>query len=107
MKMTGVGAVLSAAHRDRETGTLHGHTWEVTAWVVAGRSALPHQDLLRIAISKLDHRELPTELAWGEDIAEWIADEMTLAGAAVLMVEVNRPAERIYAKWFANGFPRR
>jgi 6-pyruvoyl-tetrahydropterin synthase len=98
---TGVGGFFSAAHRDTRTGALHGHTWEVTAWVEAGRNAAVPQDWLALVLRQLDHHELPAELAWGEDIAAHIAHQMTLAGAVVQQVDVSRPAERIYARWVA------
>lgn len=30
---TGVGAIICAAHADRLTGIIHGHTYQVTSWV--------------------------------------------------------------------------
>lgn len=100
-KITGVGGVLSAAHRDKKTGALHGHTWEVTVWVESGCSALDHQDCLQRILSKLDHTELPMQLAWGEDIAEFVAHEMAKMGVSVVGVDVARSLERIYARWVA------
>ena len=90
---SGAGAILSVAHHD-EAGRLHGHTYEVIAWVAdGGGDALDLQRELVRVCSDLDHKVLPQELARAEAIAAFIqrntgADE----------VEVNRPLERLYAR---------
>lgn len=93
---TGVGGFFCAAHADKDTGVLHGHTWEVTAWF---RSHCPHdavalQGKLNDALAVLDHSVLPDELAWGEAIARHILAQFR----DCIEVVVSRPAERIYAK---------
>jgi hypothetical protein len=97
--LTGVGGYFSAAHRDHETGALHGHTWEVTAWFRKGTDAAIRACRLQGILAEIDHTELPGELAWGEDIAAWVAAKF--ADSACVAVDVARPAERIYARWEA------
>lgn len=89
---TGVSAFLSAAHRDRSTGCLHGHTWEIVAWFADG-DASRRKAQLEAQVSALDHAELPADLAWGEDLARHFL--IRLEGCDEVIV--NRPAERIYA----------
>lgn len=50
--------------------------------------------MLDTMLRRLDHSELPDHLAWGEDIARYIA---VLAGCQE--VEISRPAERMHARW--------
>jgi 6-pyruvoyl-tetrahydropterin synthase len=95
--MTGVGAILCAAHRDVGTGKLHGHTWEITVWFRRGTDATIRACRLDSIIKEIDHSELPNTLAWGEDIAEWVATKFD--DSSCLAVDVARPAERIYARW--------
>lgn len=97
--LTGVGGFFSAAHRDHDTGALHGHTWEVTAWFRRGTDATIRACRLQGILARLDHSELPARLAWGEDIAEWVGREFD--DSACVAVDVARPAERIYARWEA------
>lgn len=94
--LTGVSGHFSATHKDRDTGKLHGHTWHVTAWFrnVCRSDARCYQAMLHTMLARLDHCELPDDLAWGEDIARQIA---VLGGCTE--VEVSRPAERIHARW--------
>ena len=95
--LTGVGAVFSAAHRDASTGNLHGHSWEVTVWLTgrpdAGRAKVKLDRLL----AAIDHTELPASIAWGEDMARWIAERW--ADSACVRVDISRPLERLYARW--------
>jgi len=95
--LTGVGGIVSAAHRDTGTGTLHGHTWEITAWFRRGADAVSRQYRLNSILSRIDHTELPNTLAWGEDIAAWVAVQFD--DTACVAVDVSRPLERIYARW--------
>lgn len=97
--LTGVGAVLEAAHSDKKTGMMHGHTWEIEAWVASGRDALGHQARLEHILARYDHGTLPAELAWGEAIAFWVAEELIKSGAIVEQVDVSRPARRLFARW--------
>lgn len=96
--LIGVRAHFSAAHRDQGTGEIHGHTWTVLAKfeppcranIICYRAAL--DTLLR----QWDHKTLPDNLAWGEDIATVIG-KLTNC----VEVEVSRPAEGFYAWWIA------
>ena len=89
--LTGVGAVLSAAHRSRD-GVLHGHTWEITAWWTGTPDAVAKQRELTDYLAIFDHAILADGLAWGEHLARAI-----LVGMDCQRVEVRRPLERIYA----------
>jgi 6-pyruvoyl-tetrahydropterin synthase len=88
-----VGAVFCAAHKDKFTGQLHGHTWEVEATFLAGRNASELQEELVAVLKTLDHSLLPDNLAWSEDIAEFVLQSLDGCKA----VAVKRPLERIYA----------
>ena len=94
MKLTGVGCVFSAAHEPPEGGDLHGHSYEVTAWFIAGADARHLQAKLVQAVEQLDHKVLGPELASGEAMAEWIGRQL-----GCVEVEIGRPLERIYARW--------
>ena len=89
--LTGVGAVMSAAHRNCD-GALHGHTWEITAWFDEGRCAVKLQQELVAYLKVFDHQVLGDELAWGEALGKCL-----LLGLGCIKVEVSRPLERIYA----------
>ena len=89
---TGVGAVLCAAHRDRD-GRMHGHTWEITAWWKGAPNAREKQAMLSLYLSSFDHGFLPDNLAWGEHLATRIAQDLGCS-----QVDVSRPLERIYAR---------
>lgn len=89
---TGVGAFLCAAHKDRQSGRLHGHTWEIEAWFPDG-DAVGRKAQLDALVSTLDHTELPAELTWGEDLARHFI--ISLDGCDEVIVR--RPAERIFA----------
>lgn len=89
--MTGVSAILSAAHRSRE-GVMHGHTWEVTCWWSGCPDAVVKQAELIKYLSIFDHTVLADGVAWGEKLAEAI-----LKGMHCERVDVSRPLERIYA----------
>jgi len=93
----GVGGIVSAAHRDATSGALHGHTWEVTAWFRRGTDITIRQCRLDSILKQIDHTELPCELAWGEDIAEWVARKFD--DSSCVAVDVARPLERFYARW--------
>jgi 6-pyruvoyl-tetrahydropterin synthase len=96
--MSGVSGVISAAHYSRD-GVLHGHTWQVVVWWAADDavilSAEHRKRMLRDYLEKFDHKVLTDELAWGEHLAERIGLEMS-----AIAVDVSRPLEGIYAKWF-------
>jgi 6-pyruvoyl-tetrahydropterin synthase len=96
-KMTGVSGTISAAHYSRD-GRLHGHTWQVAVWHHANGDVILDAEhrkrLLAQYLARFDHNVLPDELAWGEDLAEKIGQDLRAA-----IVEVSRPLEGIYAKW--------
>lgn len=97
MVETGVSAILCASHRDRLTGTVHGHTWHVTAWMPGkpSRDGEVLQQRLKTILAHWDHTVLPAELASGEDIAEALAK---LMGDCTEIV-VARPLEGLFARW--------
>lgn len=105
-KFTGVGTILSAAHRDQRTGKIHGHTWEITAWFKwAGVDQAVHLHCLNEIIKTLDHTCLPDAVAWGEQLAEYIGNQLNLPWCngppltSCVAVDVSRMGERIYARW--------
>jgi 6-pyruvoyl-tetrahydropterin synthase len=95
-KYSGVGGVLSVGHTGPE-GVAHGHSYEVVAWYRHGHDARLLQSYLKVVLDKLDHTVLPDELRLGENIAEHIGTQLP----GCVEVEVNRPLERIYARWTA------
>jgi len=96
--LIGVSGHFSAAHRDRDTGEIHGHTWHVLAKFnpPCRVNSICHKAALDALLSHWDHKMLPDDLAWAEDIARAV-------GCLVNCVEVqvSRPAEGFYAWWFA------
>lgn len=72
MILTGVTEVFSAAHRDPETGALHGHDYQVTAYFPAKPIVRMEfrREALREALCSVDHQELPAELWSAEALAE-------------------------------------
>lgn len=100
--LTKVGAVMCAAHRDVNTGRLHGHTWEVWAsFPFDGTSAVERQAQLKAAVAEYDHDELPQDIAWAEPFAAHIGE--TLAGC--LAIEISRPSEMLSALWHPTPSP--
>lgn len=91
--LTGVGTVISAAHRSKE-GVMHGHTWEVTCWWEDVPDAVTKQQELVKYLTIFDHVVLADGVAWGEKLAEAIC-----YGMDCIAVDVNRPLERIYARF--------
>ena len=93
--LTGVGAHISAAHRD-QNGVMHGHTWTIRAWWIysPGRDAIALRGELVRLLAVHDHKALPDALATGEGMARYIADELDCH-----MVEVSREPEQIFARW--------
>lgn len=89
--LTGVGAVMSAAHRSKDGG-MHGHTWEITAWWEDSPCAVEKQAELNDYLSVFDHTVLSDGVAWGEKLGETI-----IHGLGCVRVDVCRPLERIYA----------
>jgi 6-pyruvoyl-tetrahydropterin synthase len=94
---TGVGWHISASHRDRLTGKIHGHSWEVIAWhrCENENDAVILQENLRAICKNFDHTELPSELTQAEGMAATI---LRLSPPSCVEVEVRRPLERLYAR---------
>ena len=94
--LTGVSAVLCAAHSSRE-GVLHGHTWQVTAWWYDEPDAVEKQRELNHYLKMYDHSVLPDGLARGECLARVVLHAM-----GCCKVEVSRPLEGIHAlvEWY-------
>lgn len=91
---TGVGFLLSCAHRDKKTGEMHGHTYEVTCWYRhIGDDAEQLRDFCKFACRDLDHSVLPEDLAWAEQLATEVKRR---TGASEVIVA--RPLERLYAR---------
>lgn len=104
--LTGISFILSAAHKDLTNNQLHGHTWDITAWFVY--DGTDHAILLgrlRSLLLPLDHTLLPDELAWGEPLAQYVADNLNMerrinsAASRCIAVDVVRASERVYARW--------
>ena len=97
MILTWADAHFCAAHRD-DRGFVHGHTWRVRAyWEFDGQDMqAPDTSLAGFVLSELDHRELPANLSWAEQIAPFI-------GAALNCVQVDvwREPEGLGATWRA------
>lgn len=91
---TGVGWYFCAAHRDLETGKLHGHTWEVIAWFKSDENAMKLQLRLKDYLKSFDHEVLDDSVSWAEKIAADICASLE----DCIEVQISRPAERIYAK---------
>lgn len=90
--LTGAGAIFCAAHSSRD-GVLHGHTWEVIGWWTGRPDATAKQAELVKYLSVFDHSVLADSVAWAEDLADRIAEDLGCAS-----VEIRRPLERLYAK---------
>ena len=71
--LTGVSAVLSASHRDQESGQVHGHTWRIRAWFYFdGTDQRHYRSRLDEIVKRHDHTCLPDRIAWGEHLARYI-----------------------------------
>jgi hypothetical protein len=90
---TGVGFLIRAAHADRVTGKLHGHTYEAVCWFKGGHDAEKLQAHCERLCADLDHSLLPGELAWAEDLIPEIKRRTNADD-----VEIRRPLERLYAR---------
>lgn len=96
--LTGVRSdSIAAAHKDRLTGQVHGHTYFVKAWHECPDSndAVVLQNHLRTLCATWDHAVLPDELARGED---WAVAIMRLSPPTCVEVEILRNGEGLYAK---------
>jgi len=95
--ITGVGAHLSAAHRDIDSGKLHGHTWEIVAWFPykPGVNALDLQVRLKKLLAEWDHDVIPDRLATAEELAIQIGFHLM----GCVAVDVSRRSDRLFARW--------
>jgi 6-pyruvoyl-tetrahydropterin synthase len=90
---TGVGFLICAAHADKVTGAVHGHTYEVVAWFDGGHDAEKLKAHCERLCADLDHATLPAALAWAEDLIPEIKRRTNAVD-----VEIRRPLERLYAR---------
>jgi hypothetical protein len=96
--LTGVRSdSISASHKDRLTGLVHGHTYFVKAWHECpdGNDAVVLQNHLRTMCAAWDHTTLPDELARGED---WAIKILRASPPTCVEVEIMRDGEGLYAK---------
>src|SRR4028118_1573933 len=101
--LSGVTGHFSAAHHPPKADPLgqqgiHGHTWQVTAWFrndCRSDVRIP-KAALDALLRQWDHKLLPENLSWGEDLAYAIG---RLANC--VEVEVSRPLEGFHARWTA------
>jgi hypothetical protein len=92
---TQVDAVFCAAHKDRQSGIMHGHTYQVSAWFpYKGSDATVLREYLVDEIRALDHRELPEHLTWAEEIASYLLGVLP----DCVRVRVSRPLEGLHAE---------
>lgn len=102
MIRTGVTASFSAAHRlpgdALGQGEMHGHSYQVTAWFSNEdrRDARCMMAALKAMLAVWDHKVLPDDMSWGEDIARAVG-----CLANCVEVEVSRPLEGFHARWLA------
>ena len=95
MILTTVKHHISAAHRAKGGGPLHGHTWRISVtWVYTGQCAEDLKMGIILACRNLDHNTLPDELARGEDLAQHLGQKLDAH-----RVEVSREAEGFGAEW--------
>lgn len=97
--LTGARVSLTADHRERGTGRVHGHTWTITAWQTEGGNALWLQDSLNSWASQYEGGCLPDRIAWGEDMAADVARFLTSEFSEPTRVEVTREKEGLFAEW--------
>lgn len=97
--LTGVGSYFCAAHRDKLTGKLHGHTWDIVAWFISDKNAVSLQSDLKGFLERFDHSVLDDDCSWGEELAKTILCSLENC----CEVEVRRESERIYAKAIASA----
>lgn len=103
-RLTGARAILKADHRDQITGEVHGHEWEITAWWRwTGTSAEIRKHQLNETIKGLQGKCLPDRIAWGENLARHIADNMengwSIGDPDCVLVEIVRHKEGLLARW--------
>ena len=89
---SGTRGVISAAHRDVFTNSLHGHTYEVVAWwEYDGISIVKKKEHLDRAVTLFDHTCLANEFSWAEDMGRMLLKELNC-----VRLEINRPLEGFF-----------
>ena len=88
---TGVGFILSIGHKG------HGHSYDCIAWYRFGADVEALQRQVDAVRSMFDHDTMLDELELGEKLAREIGRQLP----GCIRVDVNRPLERIYARWAA------
>ena len=78
---TGATVKLRAEHRDRVTGKVHSHTWQITALVDASRNRCPTDATsvrrhLQRWVDQHSGTCLPDRIAWAEDMARDVEAHM-------------------------------
>lgn len=90
---TGAVALLSAAHINPESGAIHGHTWEVTAWISPATDAERFKQDLEYILSEWDHGTLPADLWTAEALAKIVGERL---GCTEVLI---KRAEGYLARW--------
>jgi hypothetical protein len=105
-KLTGARGTLRASHRDQATGDVHNHEWEITAWwPYNGTSGEVRRHQLEEQIKSLEGRCLPDQIAWAENLAEYIVHAINSEYACYggygtcCLAEIVRHDERLLARW--------
>lgn len=112
--LTGASVILSADHRNQDTGIVHAHTWKITAWVAPNRrgtfdNATYLQSWMETWRERHNGKCLPDKIAWGEniaaDMADWLRQDIGREEFRPLFdvrsVLVERDKEGLSAAWFA------
>jgi hypothetical protein len=90
-----VDVAFCAAHRDRRTGAVHGHSYLASAWFpYTGGDVQVLREYLIDEIRPLDHSELPEHLTWAEDIAAYLLGVLPNCSR----VRISRPLEGLHAE---------
>jgi hypothetical protein len=113
--LTAATVILSADHRNQETGEVHAHTWKITAWVGQEKWSGRIENAISLQRSMENWRErhsgkcLPDTIAWGEniaaDVAGWLSQDIGRDEYCpmydVRAVLVERDEEGLSAAWLS------
>lgn len=95
MILTTVKHHISAAHRRKGGGPIHGHTWRLlVSWEYTGQCAEELKMDIILACRPFDQDTLPDELARGEELAEYLGKKL-----GAVRVDIWRDAEGFGAVW--------
>lgn len=112
--LTAATVILSADHRNQETGHVHAHTWKITAWVGPQFGRITNATYLQSSMEKWRNQHsgkcLPDKIAWGEniaaDVAGWLAQDIGREEYCpmfdVRAVLVERDKEGLSAIWLTS-----